>query len=115
MFWESNRNNNRRKVVTLTKRVKNLFNLGYFTKPTERQEKMLTDVGDMTLGLIEFLLRDTWKTEEQYIESINAFLDFESTTFDYSPALIYKVGTMQNISNMIYLQHEVVELKKTLT
>ncbi len=115
MFWESNRNSNRRKVVNLTKRVKSLFDLGYFTKPTERQEQMLIDVGDMTIGMIDFLLRDTWTTEDLYIESINAFLDFESVAFDYSPRLVYVVGTMHKISTMIYLQHEVVELKKTLT
>ena len=82
MFWENNRNSNRRKVVNLTKRVKALFDLGYFTKPNDRQEQMMIDVGDMTLGLIEYLLRDTWTTEDQYIESINSFLDFESVTFD---------------------------------
>jgi len=115
MFWESNRNSNRRKVVNLTKRVKALFDLGYFTKPTEEQEQMLIDVGDMTLGLIEFLLRDTWTTTDQYIDSINTFLDFESKTFDYVPPLVYVVGSMHKISTMIYLQHEVVELKKSLS
>ena len=115
MFWENNRNSNRRKVVNLTKRVKALFDLGYFTKPNERQEQMMMDVGDMTLGLIEYLLRDTWTTEDQYIESINAFLDFESVTFDYKPRLVYVVGTMQKLSTMIYLQHEVIQLRKTLT
>lgn len=115
MFWESNRNSNRRKVVNLTKRVKALFDLGYFKKPTEEQEQMLIDVGDMTLGLIDFLLRDTWTDVDEYLDSIKAFLDFETKTYNYRPALIYKVGTMHKISTMIYLQHEVVELKKSLS
>lgn len=113
MFGESNRNNNRRKVVTLTKRVKGLFNLGLFRKPNATQTHILTDVGDMTLGMIEFLIRDDWRTEKQYFESINSFLSFESKTFNYVPALKYEIGHMTEVSNMIYLQHQIVELRKT--
>jgi hypothetical protein len=54
--------------------VKSLFDLGYFKKPTEEQEQMLIDVGDMTLGLIDFLLRDTWTNVDEYLDSIKAFL-----------------------------------------
>lgn len=113
MFGENNRNSNRRKVVTLTKRVKGLFNLGLFRKPNKTQTHVLTDVGDMTLGMIEYLIRDEWRTEKQYFESINSFLSFESKTFNYIPALKYNVGHMIEISNMIYLQHQIIELRKT--
>ena len=112
MFGESNRNNNRRKVVTLTKRVKGLFNLGLFKKPNNEQMHILRDVGDMTLGMIEFLLRDEWRTKKQYFESIDAFLSFESKTFNYVPALKYEIGHMIEVSKMIYLQHQIVELRK---
>ena len=113
MFGESNRNNNRRKVVTLTKRVKGLFNLGLFRKPNKEQTHILTDVGDMTLGMIEFLIRDDWRTEKQYFDSIESFLSFESKTFNYVPALKYEIGHMTEVSNMIYLQHQIIELRKT--
>jgi len=113
MFSESNRNNNRRKVVTLTKRVKGLFNLGLFRKPNTTQTHILTDVGDMTLGMIEFLIRDDWRTEKQYFESIESFLSFENKTFNYVPPLKYETGHMSEVSNMIYLQHQIIELRKT--
>ena len=113
MFSESNRNNNRRKVVTLTKRVKGLFRLGLFRKPNKTQTHILTDVGDMTLGMIEYLIRDDWRTEKQYFDSIESFLSFESKTFDYVPALKYEIGHMIEVSNMIYLQHQIVDLRKT--
>ena len=113
MFWESHRNSDRRKVIVLTKRVKNLFKLGVFTKPNNRQTEIITDVGDMTVGLILFLIRDTWRTEKQYFESINTFLDFENQTFKHNPPLIYKVGHMKKTAQMIYLQHQIIELKKS--
>ena len=113
MFSESNRNNNRRKVVTLTKRVKGLFRLGLFRKPNTTQTHILNDVGDMTLGMIEFLLRDDWRTIKQYFDSIETFLSFESKTFNYVPALKYEIGHMIEVSNMIYLQHQIVDLRKT--
>lgn len=113
MYWKDNRNSNRRKVVVLTKRVKGLFRLGIFRKPNARQTNILTDVGDMTLGLIEFLIRDEWRTEQQYFDSIESFLSFENKTFDYVPPLKYKIGHMGNVANMIYLQHEIIELRKT--
>jgi len=113
MFSEGNRNNNRRKVVTLTKRVKGLFRLGLFRKPNATQTDILTDVGDMTLGMIEFLIRDDWRTTKQYFESIESFLSFESKTFKYVPPLKYEIGNMNEISNMIYLQHQIIELRKT--
>jgi hypothetical protein len=98
--------------VTLTKRVKGLFNLGLFKKPNREQMYLLQDVGDMTLGMIEFLLRDEWRTKKQYLESIDAFLSFESKTFNYIPTLKYDIGHMIDVSNMIYLQHQIVDLKK---
>jgi len=113
MFSEGNRNNNRRKVVTLTKRVKGLFRLGLFRKPNATQTDILTDVGDMTLGMIEFLIRDEWTSIKQYFDSIESFLSFESKTFNYVPALKYEIGHMIELSNMIYLQHQIVELRKT--
>lgn len=113
MFSEGNRNNNRRKVVTLTKRVKGLFRLGLFRKPNATQTHILNDVGDMTLGMIEFLLRDDWRTIKQYFDSIETFLSFESKTFNYVPALKYEIGHMIEVSNMIYLQHQIVDLRKT--
>ena len=113
MFWKSHRNSDRRKVIVLTKRVKKLFNLGLLTKPNNRQTKVLTDVGEMTVGLIEFLIRDTWRTEKQYFESITAFLDFENQTFDYNPPLKYNTGEMKKVAQMIYLQHQIIELKKS--
>ena len=113
MFGESNRNNNRRKVVTLTKRVKGLFRLGLFRKPNATQTHILNDVGDMTLGMIEFLLRDDWTSIKQYFDSIETFLSFESKTFNYVPALKYEIGHMIEVSNMIYLQHQIVDLRKT--
>lgn len=113
MFWKSHRNSDRRKVIILTKRVKKLFNLGLLTKPNNHQTKVLTDVGDMTVGLIEFLIRDVWRTEKQYFESINTFLDFENQTFNYNPTLTYKVGHMKKTAQMIYLQHQIRELKKS--
>lgn len=113
MFWKSNRNSDRRKVIILTKRVKNLFKLGLFTKPNSHQTKVLTDVGNMTFGMILFLVRDDWKTEKQYFDSINVFLNFENQTFNYNPTLKYKVGHMEKTAQMIYLQHQIRELKKS--
>jgi len=113
MFWKSNRNSDRRKVIILTKRVKNLFKLGLFTKPNNRQTEIITDVGEMTIGMILFLIRDDWRTEKQYFDSINVFLNFENQTFSYNPTLIYKVGHMKKTAQMIYLQHQIRELKKS--
>lgn len=115
MYWKDNRNSNRRKVVVLTKRVKGLFRLGLFRTPNERQTNVLTDVGDMTLGMIEFLIRDDWRTEKQYFESIESFLSFENQTFNYVPPLKYEIQHMSNISKMIYLQHEIIGLRKEIT
>lgn len=112
MFSENKKNVNRRKVVTLTKRVRGLFRLGLFRKPTQAQKHILNDVGDMTLGMIEFLLRDEWRTIKQYFESIDSFLSFESKTFNYNPPLKYNRGHMFEISKMIYLHHQIVDLRK---
>ena len=113
MLWKSHRNSDRRKVIVLTKRVKNLFKLGLFTKPNNRQTEIITDVGEMTIGLILFLIRDDWRTEKQYFDSINTFLDFENQTFEYNPPLKYNTGEMKKIAQMIYLQHQIIELKKS--
>lgn len=113
MYWENNRNSNRRKIVNLLKRVKKLFRLGLFRKPSPTQILILTDVGDMTIGLIDFLIRDEWTTIKQFFDSIDAFLLFESKTFDYIPALKYEIGHMENVTKMIYLQHQIVDLRKT--
>ena len=113
MYWENNRNSNRRKVINLLKRVKKLFRLGLFRKPSPTQILILTDVGDMTIGLIEFLILDEWTTTKEYFNCIDAFLSLESKTFDYIPALKYEIGHMANVTKMIYLQHQIVDLRKT--
>ena len=114
MLRDKYKNANRRKVVTLTKRVKGLFKLGFFKKPSEEQNKIMEDVGLMTLGMIEFLLRDDWRTLEQYLNSIDCFLSFESKTFDYVPSLKYSVGNMKTVSDLIHLQHEIINLRENL-
>lgn len=100
------------KIIKLTKRVKKTFRLGFFKLPTPEQCQILTDIGDMTSGMIDFLLMDDFKTLEQYKESVDAFLLMESKTFQYKVPLKYVIGKMIHCSNIIQIHHQMIDLKK---
>ena len=100
-----------KKAYKLAKKVKKVLNCRWFRKKTEKQIILLTDIAYMDEALIDFLLLDYFKTEHQYINSINAFFDLESKAFNYNEQLIYKAGMMQVFTKKIYLHHDYMELK----
>lgn len=114
MYRSRYRENNRRNVIKLCKKVKKLFRLKFFEKLSEKQKTIIQDVGEMTAGMIDFLLTDQFKTIDEYIDSINSFLEFEQKTFFYNLSLNYKIGNMKQISELIRVQHQIIELKKVL-
>ena len=100
--------------MKLSKRVKRLFRLGLFRLPSQHQIDILTDIGDMTEGLVEFLVVDDFKTLEDYIESIDAFMSLESKTFQYKIPLQYTIGKMIHCTNSIQIQHQILELRERI-
>jgi hypothetical protein len=114
MYRSGYRENNNRHVIKLCKKVKKLFRLKFFEKLSEKQKTIIEDIGEMTTGMIEFLLVDEFKTIDEYIDSINSFLEFEQKTFFYNLSLTYKIGNMKQLSELIRVQHQIIELKKVL-
>ena len=65
----------------------------------------------MDEALIEFLLLDEFKNEDQYINSINAFFELEAEAFNYADNFIYEAGLMQVFTKKMYLHHDYMEFK----
>lgn len=113
MFGFGYRERNLKNILKLCRKVKRLFRLKFFEKLNEKQTVIIEDISDMTVGMVDFLLLDDFKTLEQYFESINAFLEFEQETFFYMTLLNYEPGNMKRISELIRLNHQIIDLKKT--
>tara|TARA_R100001443_G_scaffold57634_2_gene68340 strand:- start:8121 stop:8465 length:345 start_codon:yes stop_codon:yes gene_type:complete len=100
-----------KKAYKLAKKVKKVLNCRWYKKKTNKQIALLTDILFMDEALIDFLILDYFKTEQQYINSINAFFDLEAKAFNYNEQLIYQAGRMHSLTQKVYLQHDYMEFK----
>ena len=53
-------------------------------------------------------------SDHSYIEVINKHLLLETKTFNYAFDLVYKVGSMENVTKLITLQHNKIDLEKEI-
>jgi hypothetical protein len=66
----------------------------------------------MNEDLIDFLLLDDGiATKNDYFKSIDVFLVLECKTFDYKHPLKYKVGAMSQVTKLINMHHDFLDLK----
>lgn len=65
-----------------------------------------------SIDLVHFLTLADFKTQKEYITCINAFLELETTAYQYPYKLEYKVGSMKTITKLITLFHRKLELLK---
>ena len=100
-----------KKAYKLAKKVKKVLNCRLYKKKTNKQIALLTDILFMDEALIDFLILDYFKTEQQYINSINAFFDLEAKAFNYNQQLIYEAGSMNLLTQKVYLHHDYMEFK----
>ena len=100
-----------KKAYKLAKKVKKVLNCRWYKKKTNKQIALLTDILFMDEALIDFLILDHFKNEEQYINSINTFFDLEAKTFNYNGRLIYEIGSMYSLTQKVYLHHDYMEFK----
>lgn len=104
--------NDKTLIKRVKKKVKKAIGVGWLSKPNEEQSKILEDIQYMTIGLAHFVLMDKFKTKEEYLECVNAFLSFEEVTFNYSAPLKYEVGKMALVCGRINIKHKLIEFEK---
>lgn len=104
----------RKQKKALYKRIKRAIGCKLLKKNTERQDTILADFEHILGTMGDFLLADDWKTEQEFIDSVNTFLELEHITFGYPYALRYSVGNMDAVSMAVSLHHNIIELKKEI-
>jgi len=104
-----------RKALKLAKKVKPLIGCKWFARYSQEQADILEDICFMNEDLIDFLLLDNGiATKNDYFNSIDVFLVLECKTFDYNHPLKYKVGAMSQVTKLINLHHDFLDLKKKI-
>jgi hypothetical protein len=90
--------------------------LGYKWYKNTKQEHQIyfDDIAYFTEELIEYLLIEEINTLEDYIQSIDSWLDLESKTFNYFYPLKYKVGEFFLTLEKINLHRDFIDLKEKL-
>jgi hypothetical protein len=67
------------------------------------------------IDLIHYLATAAeFTSDHSYIGTINKWLELETITFNYAFELVYKVGNMENITKLITLQHNKIDLEKEI-
>jgi hypothetical protein len=64
--------------------------------------------------LLDVLCASNFKSEEDFISDVNAFLSLECAAYEYPVTLTYQVGKMKQITDFILLFHKQYELKKQI-
>lgn len=103
--------NIQRTIKKLQRKVKWRIGVRFWRKPTEQQQQIINDILFMPFDLMDYLLADRYKSIEEYIISINTWLEFEQLTFEYNYPLNYKIGHMKALLHDMDLHHQYMELK----
>ena len=110
-YHEKQSNEKRKKIRRQLKKALKMPVL----KKTQRQKVILLEVEMLHEDLLDVLIASKFKTEKEYLELINTFLDLEYRTYNYKHPLKYKVGNMDNIVLLILMHHEIIDqLPKSL-
>lgn len=102
------------KALKLTFKVKKAIGCKWYKRYTDIQKKFLYDIAYFPEELIDFLQLDDFDSAEEYIKSINAFLDLEQRTFNYFYPLKYVIGRFYLTLEQINLHRDFIELKDTI-
>ena len=103
--------NIQRTIKKLQRKVKWRIGVRFWRKPTEQQQQIINDILFMPFDLMDYLLADRYNSIEEYIISINTWLQFEQQTFEYNYPLKYIVGHMKILLHDMDLHHQYMELK----
>jgi NRPS condensation-like uncharacterized protein len=100
------------KALKLAKKVKPLIGCKWYSTYSQEQADILEDICFMNEDLIDFLLLDDGiATKNDYFNSIDVFLVLECKTFEYKHPLKYKVGAMSQVTKLINMHHDFLDLK----
>jgi hypothetical protein len=64
--------------------------------------------------LLDVLCVSKFKSEEDFISDVNAFLSLECAAYEYRITLTYEVGKMKQLTDFIVLYHRQYELEKQI-
>ncbi|MDX1365606.1 MAG: hypothetical protein R3243_15460 [Arenibacter latericius] len=100
----------RQLVRTVQKKIKKVFKIPVLGK-TQKQKDILLDVIKMfpLADLVEYLAKENFKTQQEYIDSVNAWLELEKLSFNYSFDLKYEIGKISDTVTLILQHHKIID------
>lgn len=102
------------KALKLTFKVKKAIGCRWYKRYTDLQKKFLSDIAYFPEELIDFLQLDDFDSAEEYIKSINLWLELECRTFGYFYPLKYVIGKFYLTLEKINLHRDFIELRAKL-
>ena len=95
--------------------LKVLYKINKLKEPAKVRQSLCADLmGCNSEDLLDVLVLDNFKSESDFIKTVNAFLDLESKAYEYPVTLTYEVGKLKQITDFIVLFHRQYELKKQI-
>lgn len=95
--------------------LKVLYKIQALKEPAKTRQNLCIDLqGCNSEDLMDVLVNDTFKSELDFIATVNAFLDLEAKAYEYPVTLKYEVGKLKQITDFIVLFHKQYELKKQI-
>lgn len=95
--------------------LKVLYKIQALKEPAKVRQSLCLDLqGCNSEDLLDVLLEAKFKSELEFINTVNAFLDLETRAYEYPVELKYEIGKMKQITDFIVLFHRQYELKKLI-
>lgn len=92
-----------------------LYKIQKLKEPSKVRQSLCADLqGCNSEDLIDVLVADNFKSESDFIATVNAFLALESKAYEYPVTLTYEVGKMKQLTDFIVLFHKQYELMKQI-
>ena len=95
--------------------LKVLYKINKLKEPWKVRQSLCADLmGCNSEDLLDVLVLDNFKSESDFVATVNAFLALEAKAYEYPVTLTYEVGKLKQITDFIVLFHRQYELKKQI-
>lgn len=102
------------KAYQLSYKLRKALGYKWYKKVSKYHQIYFDDIAYFTEEMIDYLLIEQINSLEDYIQSIDAWLELECKTFEYFYPLKYKVGEFYLILERMNLHRDFLDIREKL-